>query len=235
MKPTRTPTCTSPEITCAPPTNSRATVATELRNSTPGKYAALRLTVRRFASRFVSLSSPNRARWRGSWWNARTTRIPDSVSWRYAVIAPIVSRVRREGPAPDPDPRQRLREGRRDRADRLARAAVGVGARDAERERPGRHHREDQERDERELHVEREQDHDRADERERRLEQRHDRVRHERVERFDVVRHPRDQHAGRAALVEADRHVLEVAEDLHPQVRERALADPADEERLQEC
>ena len=46
------------------------------------------------------------------------------------------------------------------------------------------------------------------------LEQRHDRVGDERVERLDVVRHAADEHAGRPALVEADRHRLQVGEDL---------------------
>ena len=61
------------------------------------------------------------------------------------------------------------------------------------------------------------------------LEQRHDGVGDERVERLDVVGHARDQHAGGPALVEADRHLLQVAEDLQAQVLQRALADPADE------
>ena len=45
------------------------------------------------------------------------------------------------------------------------------------------------------------------------LEQRHDAVGDELVERLDVVGHARDQHARRAALVEADRQRLQVAED----------------------
>ena len=51
-------------------------------SSTPGKYAALRWTVFMFAPRFSSLSSAKRVRWRGSWANERTTRMPDSVSCR---------------------------------------------------------------------------------------------------------------------------------------------------------
>ena len=58
------------------------TVATAATNSTAGKYAALRLTVTMLASRLISLSSAKRARWRGSWAKARTTRMPDSVSCR---------------------------------------------------------------------------------------------------------------------------------------------------------
>jgi hypothetical protein len=57
-------------------------VASPLSSSTDGKYAALRLTVFMFASRFSSLSSAKRARWRSSWANERTTRIPDSDSCR---------------------------------------------------------------------------------------------------------------------------------------------------------
>ena len=48
-----------------------------------------------FASRFSSLSSAKRSLWRGSWPNARTIRMPDSVSCRYAVTSAIFSRVSR--------------------------------------------------------------------------------------------------------------------------------------------
>ncbi len=48
-----------------------------------------------FASRLRSLRSANRSLWNGSRANERTTRMPDRVSWRSAVIEPIVSRVRR--------------------------------------------------------------------------------------------------------------------------------------------
>ena len=71
------------------------TVAKALTISTDGKYAALSLTVTRFAARLASLSSANRRSCRGSCPNERTTRTPLSDSCRYAVIAPIVSRVRR--------------------------------------------------------------------------------------------------------------------------------------------
>ena len=154
-----------------------------------------------FASRLTSLSSAKRA---------------------------AVARLLREG-AHDADARQRLLQVGGDRADRLARAPVGVGADDPEGQRPDRHHREDEEGQQRELDVEEEQDHDRADERQRGLEQRHDGVGDERVERLDVVGHARDEHARRPALVEADRQLLQVAEDLQAQVGQRALADPADE------
>ena len=112
-------------------------------------------------------------------------------------------------------------------ADRLARAPVGVGADDAEDQRRDRHQREDQEDQQRELPVEQQQDHDRPDQRQRRLDERDDGVGHERVQRLDVVRHAADQDAGRAALVEADRHRLQVGEDALAQVGERPLPDPA--------
>ena len=87
--------------------------------------------------------------------------------------------------------------------------------------------REDEERQQRELHVEVEQDHDRADQRQRGLEQRHDGVGDEAVERLDVVGHARDQHARRAALVEADRQLLQVREDPHAQVRRARAGRPS--------
>ena len=139
-----------------------------------------------------------------------------------------MARLLREG-AHDADARQRLLQVDGDRADGLARAPVGVGAGDAEGQRPDRHHREDEEGHQRELDVEVEQDRDRADQRQRGLEERDDGVGDQRVQGLDVVGHARDEHARRPALVEADRHLLQVAEDLQAQVGERALADPADE------
>ena len=142
--------------------------------------------------------------------------------------ARAVARLLGEGPH-DADARQRLLQVGGDGADRLACAPVGVGAGDPEGERPDRHHREDEEGQQRELGVEEEQDHHGSDERQRGLEERHDGVGDQRVERLDVVGHARDQQPGGAALVEADRHLLEVAEDLQAQVGQRALPDPADE------
>ena len=89
--------------------------------------------------------------------------------------------------------------------------------------------REDEERQQRELPVEHEQDHRRADQRQRRAEQRHDAVGDELVERLHVVGQARDDHARLAARVEADRQRLQVREELDPQVLQHALADPADE------
>ena len=71
-----------PAMTCAPPTRRIATVARALTNSTPGKYAALRLTVIMFASRLRSLSSSNAPAVAASCAKARTTRTPDSDSCR---------------------------------------------------------------------------------------------------------------------------------------------------------
>ena len=89
--------------------------------------------------------------------------------------------------------------------------------------------REDRVGDQGELGVEREQDHGGADQRQRRPEQRDDPVRDQRVERLDVVGEPRDEHAGALARVEADRHALQVREELDPEVLQRPLADPADQ------
>ena len=106
--------------------------------------------------------------------------------------ARAVARLLGEG-AHHADARQRLLQVGGDGADRLARAPVGVGAGDPEGERPDRHHREDQEGQQRELGVEEEQDHHGPDERQRGLEERHDGVGDERVERLDVVGHARDR------------------------------------------
>jgi hypothetical protein len=158
------------------------------------------LTVFMFASRLSSLSSENRATWRGSW-------------------------RRRD----DADARQRLLQVRRDRGDPLARDPVGVGADDPEHEGGDRQDGEDQEGQQRELDVQPEQDRRRADQGQGRAEQGHHPVRDELVERLHVVGHPRDDHPGLAARVEADRERLQVGEDLDPEVLEDPLADPADE------
>ena len=137
-----------------------------------------------------------------------------------------VARLLRER-AHDPDAGQRLLQVGGDRRDLLARGAVGVGADDPEGERRDAQDREDDVGDQRELGVEREQDHRGADQRQRRAEERDDAVADERVERLDVVGEPRDQHARPPARVEADRHRLQVREELDAQVLQRALADPA--------
>jgi ABC-type multidrug transport system fused ATPase/permease subunit len=131
--------------------------------------------------------------------------------------------------AHDANPRQRLLQVGGDRRDLLARRPVGVGGDDPERERAEPEDREHEVGQQRELRVEQEQDHRGADEHQRGAEQRHDAVGDERVERLDVVGQARDQHAGAAARIEADRHPLQVREQLDPQVLQRALADPADE------
>jgi hypothetical protein len=48
-----------------------------------------------FTARFSSFSSLIRSRWRRSCPNVRTTRTPESVSCRYAVMFAIFSRVAR--------------------------------------------------------------------------------------------------------------------------------------------
>ena len=133
----------------------------------------------------------------------------------------------------DTDPGEGLLQVGGDRADGLPRELVGVGARDAEEHRGGEEHREDQEDEAGELRVEQQQDHDGADQGQAGGEERRHRVGDERVERLDVVGHPRDEHAGGAPLVEGDRLALEMPEDLHPQVLQRALADPPGQVGLQ--
>ena len=130
----------------------------------------------------VELGEPRRGGAR-SCANVRTTRMPDRLSCRYAVIA----------------------------RDLLARGAVGVRGHDPERQRAERQHREDEERQQRQLDVQHEQDRGRADQRQRRAEQRHHAVGDELVERLHVVGQPRDDHARLAARVEADRQRLQVA------------------------
>ncbi len=71
-----------PLIAWTPPYIRIPALAIAESSSTPGKYAALRLTVVMFASRLSSLSSAKRLRWRGSCANVRTTRMPESVSCR---------------------------------------------------------------------------------------------------------------------------------------------------------
>src|SRR3978361_290420 len=111
------------------------------------------------AMRLSSLSSAKRALCRGSCANSLTTRTPDSVSCRYAVICATFSRVTRYASAGmmrktnDATPRAGEREECR---------RGGLGARD-------------------------ERDHRRADQRQRGAEQRHDAVRDQLVERLDVV------------------------------------------------
>ena len=144
------------------------------------------------------------------------------------VEAPDVARLLAER-AHDADPRQRLLQVGRDRPDRRPRLRVRVRRRDPEGERREAHHGEDEERQQRQLDVQPEQDRHRADERQGALEQRHDAVGDERVQRLHVVGHARDELARLAALVEADRLGLQVGEDPQPQVLQRALADPADE------
>ena len=101
--------------------------------------------------------------------------------------------------AHDADARQRLLQVAGDRGDLLARDPVGVGRDDPEHERRDPQHREDQERQQRELGVEPEQDRRGADQRQRRAEQRHHAVGDELVERLHVVGQARDDRARRAA------------------------------------
>ena len=130
------------------------------------------------------------------------------------------------------DARQRLLQVAGDRADRLTRAPERAGGDEPEPDAPAGHERDDAERQQRQLDVEVQQHADRPDQRQARLKQRHHRVCHEAFQRLHVVGHARDQHARRAALVEADRLALQVREDADAQIGERTLADPPDQIRL---
>ena len=129
--------------------------------------------------------------------------------------------------AHDPHARQRLLQVGGDRGDLLPGGAVGVRRGDPEGEAGDAQHREHRERDQRQLHVQRQQDRRGAQQRQRGREQRDDAVGDQLVQRLDVVGHARDQHARLVARVEADRQLLQVLEDLPAQVLQRALADPA--------
>ncbi len=107
--------------------------------------------------------------------------------------------------AHDADPRQGLLQVGGDRADRLARAPERAGRDEPKPDRAGGDEGDDAERQQRELDIQEQQHDDRPDERQAGLEQRHDGVGDEAFQRLDVVGHARDQHAGGAALVEADR------------------------------
>ena len=117
---------------------------------------------------------------------------------------------------PEPLPHRRVRAGR---------------ARAEERARDD-HERDHDQRREREPRVEHDQQERRAAEQERALRERRDAVGDELVDRLDVVRHPADQHAGPVPLVEAERELLQVAEELLAEVGEDPLADPAGHVRL---
>ena len=129
----------------------------------------------------------------------------------------------------DAHPRDVLRERRRDEPEALADAAVRLVRSRPEPRRREPHQREDDERREREPPVEEEEDDHGPDEDERVLDEARDAVGDELVERLDVVRDPADDRARAVALVVAERQPLEVAEELDPQVGERAFADPARE------
>ena len=188
----------------------------------------------------AAVHDDHRHREPGEHFHAREVR---GVQLHRDVFASWLSRVERGEPvfmgpllgeaAHDAHTREALLEVAGDRSDRVARAPEGAGRDDAEPQRAGEQQRQDEEGQQRELDVEVDQDPDGADQGQPGLEQRDDGIGDEAVERLDVVGDARDQHPGGAALVEADRQRLQVLEDLHPQVGERALADPADEVGLQ--
>ena len=106
---------------------------------------------------------------------------------------------------------------------------VGPGRALAEDHRRDAHERDHDERREREAPVEHEEQDRGAEEGERVLDEARDPVGDELVDRLDVVRQPADDHARAVPLVEAEREVLEVVEEVVAQVGQDALADPAGE------
>ena len=114
----------------------------------------------------------------------------------------------------------------------LAHLAVGPSRALAEDPRCDHEQRNHRHRREGELPVEEEEDDRGPDERQRALHERRHAVGDELVERVDVVREPADHDAGAVPLVEAERELLEVAEEVVTEVGEDSLAGPAREVRL---
>ena len=129
----------------------------------------------------------------------------------------------------DPHPRDVLGEGGRDEPEPLAHRGVGPGRALAEDHARDAHERDHDERREREPPVEHEEEDRRAEEGERVLDEARDPVGDELVDRLDVVRQPADDHPRAVPLVEAEREVLEMVEEVVAQVGQDALADPAGE------
>ncbi len=125
--------------------------------------------------------------------------------------------------------RQGLLQVGGDRPDRLSCAAEGAGGGQAEPQAATGQQRKDEERQQRQLGVEHDQDDDCSQQRQTRLEESHDGVGDEAVQCLHVVGHARYQHACRAALIKAHGQRLQVREDADAQVGQRPLADPAHE------
>ena len=132
----------------------------------------------------------------------------------------------------DAHAREILSERRRDQAEPLANAAIGMVR--ARPEPGGReaHQREDDQRREREPPVEEEEHDYRSREDEGVLDEAREAVGDELVERLDVVRDAAHRRAGAVALVVAEREALQMVEQPDPQIGQTALADPAGEVRL---
>jgi hypothetical protein len=97
MNETTVPTATVPEAACAP-----ATATTTARTSMPAPSAtdwnvAIVRCPRASSSRWRSLSSQNRPRWRSSCAKVRTVRMPEIVSSRMAICWVAASRAARSG------------------------------------------------------------------------------------------------------------------------------------------
>ncbi len=125
-----------------------------------------------------------------------------------------------------------LGERGRHEAEPLAHRRVGPGGARAEERARQDHERDHDEGREGEPRVEHDQEEGCAAEQQRALCERRDAVGDELVDRLDVVGHPADQDTGPVPLVEAERKLLQVAEELLAEVGQDPLPDPAGHVRL---
>ncbi len=131
-----------------------------------------------------------------------------------------------------PHPRDVLGERGGHEPEALPHVGISTPRARAEERRRENHERDHRERHEGEPRVEHDQQDSGAAEHERALRERRDPVGNELVDRLHVVRHPADQDAGAVPLVEAERELLEMPEELLAQVREDPFADPPGHVRL---
>jgi len=130
------------------------------------------------------------------------------------------------------DPREGLLQGREHVGDALAGAPVGACGVDAKERGADRERREDHERQQRQLDVVGEEDHDHPDEREAVDHERGDAVGDQLLQRLDVAGEAAHRATGGGALVVTDLEAHQVPEGVGAQVEQHALADPAREEGL---
>ena len=128
---------------------------------------------------------------------------------------------------------ERLLQVRAHVADLVAHQGVGDRRVGAEDERGDDEERHDAQRRQREAPVEDEEEDDGADEGQRVGDQRGDAVGDELVEGVDVVGEPAHDPAGLLAAEEVERELLQVGEEVAPQVVDDVLADPAGQVGLQ--